>query len=70
MLPCVANLTCGLSTSLAELWDDQAGRIANRRRGLQTGEKANLIEFTYDEATSRLHIQKTWLSGESVFSAN
>lgn len=43
-------------------------RIANRQRGLQPGEKADFVEFAYDETSKKIEVQRTWLSGELVWS--
>ncbi len=42
-------------------------RIASRLRGLEPGEKADLVEFAYDDAAAKLTVNRTWLSGELVF---
>lgn len=42
-------------------------RIANRVRGLEPGEKADLVEFAYDEAAKKITVERTWLSGELVY---
>lgn len=46
------------------------GRIANRQRGLQPGEKADLVEFRFDEAACEITVLKTWMSGSLVYSSD
>jgi N-acetylglucosamine-6-phosphate deacetylase len=46
----------------------RVGRIGGRLRGLQPGDRADLVEFTFDESTHRLTVERTWLSGQLVYS--
>lgn len=41
--------------------------IAGRQQGLQAGERSDVIEFTFDEATKSIGILRTWLDGELVY---
>ncbi len=43
----------------------RAGRIGGRIRGLNPGDRSDLVEFTLDE--KRLTILRTWLSGRLVY---
>ena len=45
----------------------RAGRVAGRRRGLTTGEKADLVQFEYDAAAKEIHILRVWVGGTLVF---
>lgn len=45
----------------------RVGRITGRQRGLNTGERADLVRFRFDEGSSELEILETYLSGERVF---
>jgi predicted amidohydrolase YtcJ len=47
----------------------RVGRIEHRRRGLQPGERADIVEFDYDAAAKSLRIVRTWLGGELVYEA-
>ncbi|MBY0507051.1 MAG: amidohydrolase family protein [Bryobacteraceae bacterium] len=47
----------------------RAGRISGRWRGLQAGERADLVEFDYSEPAGRLTVRRVWLSGERVYRA-
>lgn len=48
----------------------RVARVANRQRGLETGERADLVEFTFDAAASKMKVLRTWLSGELVYESN
>ncbi len=47
----------------------RAGRIAGRLRGIQPAEKADLVEFRWDDSARQLTVVRTWLAGELVYSA-
>jgi N-acetylglucosamine-6-phosphate deacetylase len=44
------------------------GRITARQRGLVPGDRADFVEFRYDEATNSIQVEKTWMSGRLVYS--
>jgi len=43
------------------------GRIPNRQRGLNSGERADLVLFQFKEQTKELRILETYCNGERVF---
>lgn len=45
----------------------RVGRIAQRQRGLSTGERADLVRFRFDEKTKEVQVLETYASGELVF---
>ncbi|MCS7025016.1 MAG: N-acetylglucosamine-6-phosphate deacetylase [Bryobacteraceae bacterium] len=45
----------------------RVARIANRMRGLEPGERADLVEFRFDPVQARMTVMRTWLSGELVY---
>ena len=57
------------SLTMASRNPARVARMANRQRGLQPGERADLVVFHFDEETSRIHVLETWLSGEKVYHA-
>jgi N-acetylglucosamine-6-phosphate deacetylase len=69
----IANVmrTAGLSLrdaiSLATRNPARVGRIANRQRGINPGDRADLVLFRYDQATDQITILETYLSGQRVF---
>lgn len=64
---------CGLSlrdaVTLATRNPARVGRIAGRQRGLQPGERADIIEFDLNHETGSIRILRTWLGGALVYSA-
>jgi N-acetylglucosamine-6-phosphate deacetylase len=65
--------TAGLSlrdaVTLATRNPARVGRVPSRQRGLNPGERADLVRFRLDEATGRLQILETFLNGRQVFDA-
>jgi N-acetylglucosamine-6-phosphate deacetylase len=47
----------------------RAGRVAGRLRGLQPGERNDVVEFDYDSAARSIRVLRTWLDGELVYRA-
>jgi N-acetylglucosamine-6-phosphate deacetylase len=47
----------------------RVGRIAGRQRGLQPGERSDLIRFRFDMTERRLDILETIVDGETVYRA-
>jgi N-acetylglucosamine-6-phosphate deacetylase len=64
---------CGLNLrdaiTLATRNPARVGRVPNRLRGLQPGERADVVEFTFDPDTRAIEVRKTWLNGQLVYSA-
>jgi predicted amidohydrolase YtcJ len=48
----------------------RVGRVAGRQRGLAPGERADIVEFDFDEQAKSIRVLRTWLDGELVFEAN
>jgi N-acetylglucosamine-6-phosphate deacetylase len=44
----------------------RVGRIPYRQRGLNTGERADLVRFSYDDATGAIHVVETFINGSQV----
>jgi N-acetylglucosamine-6-phosphate deacetylase len=69
----IANVmrTAGLSLSqavtLATRNPARVGRVASRQRGLNPGDRADLVQFRVDEATGQIVILETFLAGQRVF---
>jgi N-acetylglucosamine-6-phosphate deacetylase len=47
----------------------RVGRISGRWRGLQAGERGDLVEFDFDDATHQVTLRRVWMSGEPVYAA-
>ena len=64
---------CGLNLrdaiTLATRNPARVGRVPNRLRGLQPGERADVVEFNFDPDTQAIEVRKTWLNGQLVYSA-
>jgi len=63
----LARLSLAEAITLATTNPARAGRIAGRLRGIQPGEKADLVEFDFDPQTTALSVRRTWLAGRVVF---
>jgi N-acetylglucosamine-6-phosphate deacetylase len=63
----VANLNLREAVTLATRNPARVGRIASRQRGLNPGDRADLVLFRLDESTGQLHVLETFLNGERVF---
>jgi N-acetylglucosamine-6-phosphate deacetylase len=71
----IANVmrTAGLSlrdaVTLATRNPARVGRVPSRQRGLNPGERADLVRFRLDEVTGQITILETFLNGQRVFDA-
>jgi N-acetylglucosamine-6-phosphate deacetylase len=45
----------------------RVGRVGGRMRGLNPGERADLVEFSFDKATKEIKVERTWLGGRLVY---
>lgn len=68
-LMATAGLSLAEAITLATRNPARAGRVRARQRGLQPGERADLVEFDYDAAAKRIRVQRVWVDGEAVFAA-
>ncbi len=48
----------------------RVGRIPSRQRGLNPGERADLVRFRRDEVTGQITVLETFLNGQLVFSGS
>jgi N-acetylglucosamine-6-phosphate deacetylase len=69
----IANVmhTAGLSlreaVTLATRNPARVGRVASRQRGLNPGDRADLVLFRRDEATGKITVVETILGGRQVY---
>ncbi len=63
----IAGLSLAEAVTMATRNPARAGRIHHRQRGLQPGERADVVEFTFDKDTKTIQVLRTWLDGELVF---
>jgi N-acetylglucosamine-6-phosphate deacetylase len=45
----------------------RVGRVGGRMRGLNPGERADLVEFSFDKTTKEIKVERTWLGGRLVY---
>jgi N-acetylglucosamine-6-phosphate deacetylase len=64
-----AGLTLREAVTLATRNPARVGRVASRQRGLNPGERADLVRFRLDETTGRITILETFLAGQKVFAS-
>jgi len=65
----LAGLSLSEAVTLATLNPARVGHVAQRQRGLVPGERADLVEFAFDQDAKSIRVLKTWLDGELVYSA-
>jgi N-acetylglucosamine-6-phosphate deacetylase len=63
----LAGLNLRDAITLATRNPARIGRIASRQRGLNNGQRADLVRFRYDEDANQIEILETYLNGERVF---
>lgn len=63
----LAGVSLPVAVTMATRNPARVARIPGRQRGLEAGERADLIEFSYDSEANRIEILKTWLDGELVY---
>jgi N-acetylglucosamine-6-phosphate deacetylase len=64
-----AGLNLRDAISLATRNPARVGRIAYRQRGINPGDRADLVRFRYDETINQITILETYLNGTQVFSS-
>jgi N-acetylglucosamine-6-phosphate deacetylase len=62
----LAGLSLRDALSLATRNPARVGRIASRQRGLNPGERADLVRFRYDAAACQIRVFETYLNGRLV----
>jgi N-acetylglucosamine-6-phosphate deacetylase len=63
----VTGLSLRDAVTMATRNPARVGRISGRQRGLQPGDRADVVEFSYDAPTKSIGIIRTWLDGELVY---
>ena len=63
----VAGLSLRDAITMATRNPARVGRISGRQRGLQPGERSDVVEFSFDKPTKSIGILRTWLDGELVY---
>ncbi len=62
-----AGLSLRDAVTMATTNAARAGRVGGRIRGLNPGERGDLVEFAFDPATKVVDVHRTWLSGKLVY---
>ena len=62
----MAGLSLPEALTLATRNPARVGRIASRLRGLNPGERADLVRFRFDQATRKIEVLETYLAGRRV----
>ncbi|HUQ90792.1 MAG TPA: amidohydrolase family protein [Bryobacteraceae bacterium] len=65
----MAEVSLAQALTMASRNPARVARMPNRQRGLEPGERGDLVEFQFDERASKICVLRTWLSGEQVFAA-
>jgi N-acetylglucosamine-6-phosphate deacetylase len=63
----LSGVTLREAVSMATRNPARVGRIASRRRGLSTGERADLVRFRYDDARREIQVIETYFGGQRVY---
>ncbi|MCX7603794.1 MAG: amidohydrolase family protein [Bryobacteraceae bacterium] len=63
----LAGLTLAEALTMAARNPARIGRVEHRLRGLQPGERADIVEFDYDAAAKSIRVTRTWLEGKLVY---
>jgi N-acetylglucosamine-6-phosphate deacetylase len=66
----MAGLSLRDAITLATRNPARIGRVPYRQRGLNPGDRADLVLCRYDEPGNRIQILETWLDGQKVFDAS
>jgi N-acetylglucosamine-6-phosphate deacetylase len=63
----LSGVTLREAVSMATRNPARVGRIASRRRGLSTGERADLVRFRYNDARREIEVIETYFGGQRVY---
>jgi N-acetylglucosamine-6-phosphate deacetylase len=65
----LAGLSLREALRMATVNPARAGRIAGRQRGLEPGDRADIVQFRWDAARKEIRIEKTFVAGSAVYAA-
>jgi N-acetylglucosamine-6-phosphate deacetylase len=63
----LAGLSLREAVSMATRNPARAGRIASRQRGLEPGDRGDVVQFRVDPSTKAVTVEKTWMGGRQVY---
>jgi N-acetylglucosamine-6-phosphate deacetylase len=65
----LAGLSLRDALTMATRNPARVGRIAARQKGLVPGDRADIVQFRFNEESHRISIEKTFVSGREVYSS-
>ncbi|MCL6543761.1 MAG: N-acetylglucosamine-6-phosphate deacetylase [Bryobacteraceae bacterium] len=65
----IAGLSLREAVTMANRNPARVARIAGRQRGLAPGDRADIVQLRFDPRQKKIRIEKTYLSGREVWSA-
>jgi N-acetylglucosamine-6-phosphate deacetylase len=65
----IAGLSLREAVTMANRNPARVARIAGRQRGLAPGDRADIVQLRFDPRQKKIRIEKTFLSGREVWSA-
>jgi N-acetylglucosamine-6-phosphate deacetylase len=63
----LAGLSLAEAVSLATVNAARAGQIRGRAQGLTAGERADVVQFRFEEEEKQIEVVGTWVGGERVY---
>lgn len=63
----MAGLSLADAVRMATVNAAHAGRVPGRSQGLAAGERADVVQFRFDEEGKGIEVTGTWVSGERVY---
>jgi N-acetylglucosamine-6-phosphate deacetylase len=63
----LAGLSLADAVRMATVNPARVGRVPGRTQGLAAGERADFVQFRFDEEGKRIEVTGTWVSGERVY---
>jgi N-acetylglucosamine-6-phosphate deacetylase len=63
----IAGLPLADAVSMATTNPAKAGKITGRQNGLAAGDRADFVQFRFDEAAGRIEILSAWVGGRRVY---
>lgn len=66
----LAGLSLGQAVAMATTNPARVGQFPARQKGLFPRERADLVQFRFDPSSGQIHIERTFLDGELIWSAD
>lgn len=66
----VAGLSLADAVRMATTNPARAGKVPDRTGGLAPGDRADFVVFAFDESSTSIHVQATYVSGRKVYDAD